>query len=47
MMMLFDDDGKQKLEPGEFRLTAGSCSPGKRGTALGAPEAVSAGFKVI
>jgi beta-glucosidase len=46
MMMLFDDDGKPKLEPGQFRLTIGGCSPGARGVALGAPEPVSAAFTV-
>jgi beta-glucosidase len=46
MMMLFDDDGKQKLEPGQFRLTVGGCSPGARGVALGAPQPVSAVFAV-
>jgi beta-glucosidase len=45
-MMLFDDDGKQKLEPGQFRLTVGGCSPSVRGLALGAPEPVSAVFAV-
>jgi beta-glucosidase len=47
MMMLFDDDGKQKLEPGQFRLTVGGCSPGKRGLELGAPTPVTAAFRVI
>ena len=46
MMMLFDDDGEQKLEPGQFRLTISGCSPGKRGMALGAPQPVSAVFAV-
>ena len=46
MMMLFDDEGAQKLEPGQFRLTVGGCSPGARGLALGAPEPVSAVFAV-
>jgi beta-glucosidase len=46
MMMLFDDDGGQKLEPGQFRLTVGGCSPGARGVALGAPQPVSAVFTV-
>jgi beta-glucosidase len=46
MMMLFDDDGKQKLEPGQFRLTVGGCSPSARGVALGAPPPVSAVFAV-
>jgi len=47
MMMLFDDDGKQKLEPGQFRLTVSGCSPGARGVALGAPRPVSAEFAVV
>jgi beta-glucosidase len=46
MMMLFDDDGKQKLEPGQFRLTVGGCSPDVRGVAMGAPEPVSGVFAV-
>ena len=33
--MLFDENGRQVFQPGKFRLTAGSCSPGARGTALG------------
>ena len=35
MMSFFDDDGKLTLEPGEFRLEVGGCSPGKRGQELG------------
>jgi beta-glucosidase len=46
MMMLFNDDGRQRLEPGQFRLTVGGCSPGVRGVALGAPQPVSAVFAV-
>ncbi len=30
-MMFVDEEGEQKLEPGQFRLTVGNCSPGKRG----------------
>ncbi|MCX6037642.1 MAG: fibronectin type III-like domain-contianing protein, partial [Chloroflexi bacterium] len=45
-MMLFEEDGKQKLEPGKFRLTVGGCSPSKRGRSLGAPEPVSMVFTV-
>ncbi len=45
-MMLVDEDGKSVLESGRFRLTAGGCSPSARGDALGAPEPVSAEFKV-
>jgi beta-glucosidase len=46
MMMLYDEDGKQRLEPGAFRLTVGGCSPSARGLALGAPNPVSAVFVV-
>ncbi len=41
-----DETGEQKLEPGQFCLTVGSCSPGKRGVALGAPEPLSTIFTV-
>jgi beta-glucosidase len=43
-MLLFDEQGKQKLEPGRFRLTVGSCSPSRRGQSLGASEPVSLEF---
>jgi beta-glucosidase len=46
MMSFFDDDGKLTLEPGEFRLEVGGCSPGKRGQELGAPVPVTAIFTV-
>lgn len=46
MMRFVDDNGEFRLEPGEFRLTIGGCSPGKRGTVLGAPEPVSSTFHV-
>jgi beta-glucosidase len=46
MMMLVDEEGKPRLEPGQFRLTVGGCSPGARGAALGAPEPVSRVFTV-
>lgn len=46
MMSFYDDDGKLTLEPGEFRLEIGSCSPGKRGQELGAPKPVTALFEV-
>ncbi len=45
-MMVFGEDGRQAFEPGEFRLTVGGCSPSPRGLALGAPQPVSAVFKV-
>ncbi len=46
MMSFFNDDGKLTLEPGEFRLEVGGCSPGKRGQELGAPKPVIALFEV-
>jgi beta-glucosidase len=46
MMSFFDDDGKLTLEPGDFRLEVGGCSPGKRGQDLGAPTLVTALFNV-
>ena len=44
MMMFIDEEGEPRLEAGQFRLTVGGCSPGKRGRALGAPEPLSAEF---
>jgi len=46
MMMLFDEKGKQRLEPGAFRVTVGGCSPSERGLELGASEPVSMEFRV-
>src|SRR5688572_1419089 len=46
MMSFYDDDGKLTLEPGEFRLEVGGCSPGKCGQDLGAPRLVTAVFEV-
>lgn len=46
MLMQFDEDGQQIFEPGKFRLTAGSCSPGARGVALGASQPVSVEFQI-
>jgi len=46
MMSFFDDDGKSTLEPGEFRLEVGGCSPGQRGQELGAPRPVFANLTV-
>ena len=45
--MLVDDEGRPRLEPGLFRLTAGGCSPGARGRALGAAELLAAVFEVV
>jgi beta-glucosidase len=47
MMSFFDDDGKLTLEPGEFGLEVGGCSPGKRGQELSAPKPVTANFRVV
>ena len=46
MLASFDEDGRQKLEPGKFRLTAGGCSPGARGLALGAARPVILEFQI-
>ena len=46
-MMLVDDEGERVLEPGEFRVMVGGCSPSARGEELGAPEPVSALFQVM
>ena len=46
MMSFYNDDGKLTLEPGQFRLEVGSCSPSERGQALGAPKPVNAVFEV-
>jgi beta-glucosidase len=47
MLMLYDEEGRQKLEPGLFRLTAGGCSPGERSQALGAPAPICAEFDLL
>ena len=46
MMSFFDDNGELTLEPGEFRLQVGGCSPGQRGQVLGAPAPVTGTFIV-
>jgi beta-glucosidase len=46
MLMLVDQDGQQKLEPGKYQVTAGGCSPGARGVALGAPQPVCGEFQI-
>jgi beta-glucosidase len=47
MLALVDEQGQERLEPGQFRVTVGGCSPGARAAALGAPEAVAATFAVL
>ena len=46
MMSFYNDEGELTLEPGNFRLEVGGCSPGKRGQELGAPKPVTAVFEV-
>ena len=46
MLHLVDEAGRARLEPGDFRVTVGGCSPGARGLALGAPAPVQATFTV-
>ena len=46
MMSFCNDDGELTLEPGEFRLEVGGCSPGKRGQDLGAAKPVTGFFEV-
>ena len=46
MMSFYNDEGKLTLEPGEFCLEVGGCSPGKRGQELGAATPVTAVFTV-
>jgi len=45
-MLMINDLGEQVLEPGQFRVTIGGCSPSARGKTLGAPIPVSAIFQV-
>jgi beta-glucosidase len=45
-MSFYNDDGKLTLEPGQFRLEVGGCSPSKRGQDLGAPKPVTAMFEI-
>jgi len=47
MMSFFNDEGELTLEPGQFRLEVGGCSPGARGQQLGAPAPLRALFEVI
>ncbi len=45
-LSLVDEEGQLQLEPGQFRVTIGGCSPGARGVALGAPAPLTAEFVV-
>ena len=46
MMSFYNDEGKLTLEPGDFCLEIGGCSPSERGQQLGAPKPVIEIFKV-
>jgi beta-glucosidase len=46
MMKMVNDAGKRVLEPGEFRVTVGGCSPSERGVRLGASAPVTMTFTV-
>jgi beta-glucosidase len=46
MMKMVNDAGDRVLEPGEFRVTIGGCSPSERGVRLGASAPVSMAFTV-
>jgi beta-glucosidase len=43
-MSLVDENGDSILEPGQFRVTVGGCSPGSRGLDLGAARPAEAVF---
>jgi beta-glucosidase len=45
-MMLVDEDGRHTLEPGEFQVIVGGCSPGSRSQQLGVPVPQVAQFTV-
>lgn len=46
MLSYFNDEGNLIIEPGDFRLEVGGCSPGSRGLDLGAPVSQTAVFVV-
>ncbi len=46
MMSFYNEEGKLTLEPGQFRLEVGGCSPSKRRQELGAPKPVTAVFEI-
>jgi len=46
-MSFVDESGESKMEPGQFCLTVGSCSPGDRGRVLGAAIPLVAYFDLI
>jgi beta-glucosidase len=44
---LVNEQGQRIIEPGEFKITVGGCSPGTRGKALGASSAIEIQFEVV
>lgn len=44
---LVNEQGQRVIEPGEFKINMGGCSPGTRGKALGASSAVEIQFEVV
>ncbi|MBN2469824.1 MAG: glycoside hydrolase family 3 C-terminal domain-containing protein [Anaerolineae bacterium] len=46
MMEMVNDAGEHILEPGEFRVIVGGCSPGERGVRLGAAAPINEAFTV-
>lgn len=46
LMQLVTDEGQRLIEPGEFVVTIGGASPGRRAAHLGAPEPARASFTV-
>jgi beta-glucosidase len=47
MMSIVNENGASVIDPGQFMITIGGCSPGQRGIDLGAPEPVQASFSVM
>lgn len=45
-MSLVDEEGQWRLEPGEFRVSVGGCSPSQRAVALGGAPLIEAHFTV-
>jgi beta-glucosidase len=44
---LVNELGQRVIEPGEFKIIMGGCSPGTRGEALGASSAAEIQFEVV
>ena len=47
MMALINENGDTILDPGQFKITLGGCSPGTRGPTLGASNPAQAVFTVL